>query len=376
MRTFEYRLYPNKRQEHLLNTCLEQSRLLYNEMLEAVKAHYKETGKFLWKYDLSRRFKGRGGKHVPQSTVQCLAARLDNALRRFCARKALGQKAGFPRFKPPTRWRSIQLRQWGKGRDVYLGDDGRLHVPKKLGRTIKIKLHRPLEGTPRTCYLVRRADGHWYALIVCDVPVPKPDPQDDRPDIGLDVGLINFVADSEGNTIQVPKFFRKTQRKLRIEQRKVSRRKKGSRRWQKAKQQVAKTHLKIARQRRDWLHKISKQYADKFKRIFIEDLNVAGMARSHHLSKSIYDAAWAEFFALLSYKAESAGGQVVKVPARYTSQLCSNCGCIVAKSLSTRTHVCPHCGYIEDRDVNAAKNILRLGHSLQDSTWADGPSVS
>lgn len=362
MKTFEYRLYPNKHQEQLLSACLENSRHLYNEMLEQVKAHYIETGKFLWKYSLCQRFKGRGGRHVPQTTVQCLAGRLDKALRHFCARKTLGQKVGFPRFKPATRWRSVHLRQWR--RDVYLTEDGRLHIPKKLGSIIKIKMHRPLEGTPKTCHLVYRADGHWYALIVCDIPISKPT-EDTRHDIGLDVGLINFIADSSGNTTQAPKFFRGTQRKLRIEQRTLARRKRESKRRDKTRQQIAKTHLKIKRQRRDWLHKIARRYADEYKYIFIEDLNIARMSRNHHFAKSITDAAWAEFFILLTEKAESAGGEVVKVPPQYTSQICSNCGRIVEKSLSVRTHVCPHCGYIDDRDVNAAKNILGRGTAIR-----------
>lgn len=364
MKAFEYRLYLNRQQTRLFSACLNDSRLLYNEMLEQVNAHYAETGKFLWKYSLCRRFKGRGGKHVPQTTVQCLADRLDKALRRFCARKELGQKVGFPRFKPATRWRSIQLRQWGRGRDAYLGDDGRLHVPKKLGRIIKIKMHRQLEGTPKTCHLVYRADGHWYAIIVCDVPAVRLT-QDERPSVGIDVGLINFVADSNGNTIKAPKFFRGAQRKLRIEQRTVSRRRKGSNRRGKAKQQVAKTHLKIARQRRDWLHKVARSYADKYRYIFIEDLNVAGMSRNHHLSKSITDAAWTMFFTLLTEKAEASGGKVIKVPPQYTSQICSSCGNLVGKSLSVRTHICPYCGYTDDRDVNAAKNILGRGTAIR-----------
>lgn len=364
MKTFEYRLYPSKQQCLMLDNCLAQSRLLYNEMLELVKTHHDAAKNFLWRYDLCRRFKGRGGDYVPQSTVQCLANRLDKALRAFCARKTLGQKAGFPRFKPATRWRSIQLRQWGRGKDAYLIDPGHLHVPKKLGKSIKIKMHRPLKGSPKTCHLIRRADNHWYVLIICDAPKDIIC-NDHRPNVGIDLGLINFVADSDGYTTQAPKFFTKTQRKLRVQQRTSARRKKGSNNKDKARQAIAKTHLKIARQRKDWLHNLSRDYVDKYAILFVEDLNIQGMLRNHHLAKSIGDAAWAEFLTLLSYKAENAGGEVVRVPAHYTSQLCSECGCIVSKSLSVRTHVCPHCGYMDDRDINAAKNILGRGTAIR-----------
>ncbi|MGH3087545.1 MAG: helix-turn-helix domain-containing protein [Rubrobacteraceae bacterium] len=119
-KTFEYRLFTNRSQHAKLLSTLAESRRLYNEMLEMVKTHCDETGEFLSRYDLTRRFKGRGGEHVPQTTVQTLADRLDKALKRFFRRRELGQKAGFPRFKSANRWHSIQLRQYGSGRDVFL----------------------------------------------------------------------------------------------------------------------------------------------------------------------------------------------------------------------------------------------------------------
>lgn len=126
MRAFEYRLYPTKQQEVQLTACLEDCRVLYNQMLEAVKAEYEASGKLLWKYDLGKMFKGRGGDCVPAATIQCLADRLDKALKKMLARKELGMHGGFPRFKGYLHWHSFQIRQWGKGHEVYLRDDGRL----------------------------------------------------------------------------------------------------------------------------------------------------------------------------------------------------------------------------------------------------------
>lgn len=357
MKTFEYRLYPNRAQQALLMACLIESRHLYNEMLEMTKAQYAETGKFMFRYALNAAFKGRG-ESVPASTVQTLGDRLDKALRRYLSRKETDRRAGFPRFKSANRWHSFQLRQYGNGRDTYLSEDGKhLRVPGKLGKSIKVKLHRPLEGTPKTVHLVLRADGHWYVLIVCETPAVEAQTAD-KPAIGLDVGLKVFLADSEGRTVENPRYYRKSQTALRRKQRALSRCKKGSRRRRGAARNVAKTHLKIARQRRDFLFKTAKPYADGYGLIAVEDLNVQGMARNGHLAKSIHDASWSAFLDILTDKAESAGGQVVRVAAHFTSQACSRCGAIVFKSLSVRTHICPECGYVADRDVNAARNIL------------------
>src|SRR5712692_9229034 len=275
MRTFEYRLYPNKEQSRLLMACLAASRTLYNEMLADSKAQYEQAGKFLMKYDLTARFRGRGGEHVPASTVQMLAGRLDKAFKRFFARLELGEKGGFPRFKKPNRWHSIQLRQHKT--DFQLAPDGKhLIVPKKLGMSLKIKLHRPIEGTPQTCHLVHRADGHWYALIVCETePQTVHSPSDcEHPDIGIDVGLKSFLTDSEGQTIDNPRYYRKSQRTLRRKQRTIARRKKGSRRRGIAARSTAQTHLKIKRQRRDFHYKVARQYAEHYHHIAVEQLNI------------------------------------------------------------------------------------------------------
>jgi putative transposase len=161
MRTFEYRLYPTDAQRQQLMASLKESRAIYNEMLAALQAQYETDGTFPSKYDLTARFKGRGGEIVPATTVQTLADRLSKALKRYLQLKDLGLPAGFPRFKMPNRWHSIQLRQYAPTRDVWLDEDGtHLHVLAKLGKRLKIKLHRPLVGTPVTAHLVLRADNH------------------------------------------------------------------------------------------------------------------------------------------------------------------------------------------------------------------------
>nr|HET6904943.1 transposase [Ktedonobacteraceae bacterium] len=379
MRTFEYRLFVNREQSHLLMQCLIASRNLYNEMLETVKCQYAEKGTFPTKYDLTAQFKGRGGEHVPATTVQMLADRLSKSLQRFLAAKELGiPNVGFPRFKTPNRWHSIQLRQYGTSRDAWLDADHKhLHVPAKLGKSLKLKLHRPIEGTPKTVHLVLRADGHWYALIVCETEPPTEHLPSacSHPDIGIDVGLKSFLTDSEGNTVENPRFYRTSQRTLRRKQRQVCRRKKGSHRRRKAAKNVAKTHLKINRQRRDHHFKTAKPYAEGYHRVVVEDLQITNMVKNHHLSKSIMDASWSAFLAILEAKAENAGHQVIRVNPRFTTQICSKCGELIQKSLSVRTHICTSCGYVADRDANAAKNILVKGRAFPSGTVSVGIPV-
>ncbi|MGH9552568.1 MAG: RNA-guided endonuclease InsQ/TnpB family protein, partial [Terriglobales bacterium] len=292
MRTFEYRLYPNDAQRQQLMAGLIASRAIYNEMLAALKAQYETNNTFPSQYDLTAHFKGRGGDLVPATTVQTLADRLSKALKRFLQMKDLGLPVGFPRFKTPNRWHSIQLRQYETHRDVWLDADGtHLHVPAKLGRLLKIKVHRPLVGTPVTAHLILRADGQWYALIVCETT-----PHDEfsaahheqticeHPAIGLDVGLKVFLADSEGGMVENPRYYRRGQKRLAHAQRTVCRRTKGSHRRRKATREAACQHLKISRQRRDFHFKTAKQSAERYGRICVEDLNITGMVKNHHLA--------------------------------------------------------------------------------------------
>ncbi len=378
MRTFEFRLYPTKDQSRLLMACLAESRAMYNGMLETVKAQYEQDETFPSKYDLEAAFQGQG-EHVPATTVQMLADRLSKSLKRFlAAKKHAIPGVGFPRFKQPNRWHSIQLRQYGK--DGYLHEDKKhLIVPKKLGHVLKIKLHRRVEGTPKTVHLVHRADGHWYALIVCEAePHTEHAPSEcSHPDIGIDVGLKSFLTDSEGHTVPNPRFYRTSQKTLRRKQRTMCRRKKGSHRRRKAAKSTAQTHLKIERQRRDHHCKVAKQYTERYHHIAVEDLQITNMVKNHHLSKSILDAAWSQFLAILEEKAARAGHQVIRVNPRFTTQACSHCGELIQKSLSVRTHCAPPVAmWLTVMSMPQKTFCLRPGHGLQELTYTNRCSVS
>jgi putative transposase len=231
-------------------------------------------------------------------------------------------------------------------------------VLAKIGRIV-VRWSRPLEGTPKTVTISREAHG-WYVCFSCaDVPV-QPLPETGQ-ETGIDLGIEAFATLSDGTRIFSPGWYRKAERTLKTAQRRVSRRKKGSNRRRKAVALLASAHERVRRQRQDFHHKTALQLMRENDVIYHEDLQVANMVRNHHLAKSISDAGWAAFLAILAFKAVCAGKRAVAVPPAYTSQRCSGCGAMVSKGLSVRWHSCPDCGTSLHRDHNAAKNIERAG---------------
>jgi putative transposase len=177
-----------------------------------------------------------------------------------------------------------------------------------------------------------------------------------------------LLAFSDGTLVDNPRWLRNSLKRLRVLNRKLARQKKGSTNWRQTAARIARLHGKIANQRRDFWHKMTRQLVNQYDLICIENLTLGFMTANRHLALSAHDAALGEFRNMLAYKAEEAGRQVVSVPPQYTSQLCSECGTIVTKSLNVRVHQCAACGLKIDRDVNAARNILTLGLSVCDIT--------
>jgi putative transposase len=219
-----------------------------------------------------------------------------------------------------------------------------------------VVVHRPREGQFRFARIVKRPSG-WYLQCVCTIE-PKPLPDNGKA-VGLDMGITYLVADSEGITTENPRAYKRSLERLAKAQHVLSRRVKGSKRRRKAVRNVARIHEKIANQRKDALHKVSRRYVNQYQTIVVEDLQPANMMKNHSLAQAISDSAWGMLRSYLSYKAEEAGRVVEAVPPYFTSQRCSRCGEYVQKSLSVRTHICPHCGFVADRDVNAAINIVQ-----------------
>jgi putative transposase len=282
-----------------------------------------------------------------------------------------GEKPGYPRFQGKERYNSFTYPQMGDHGGAAL--DGGILSLSKLGR-IPLRLHRPPEDTPKTVTISKEADG-WYACISCvDAPTQPLEPTGQE--TGIDVGLKMFLITADGEVVDNPRHYRKAEKQLAKAQRRVSRRKKGSNRRKKAIAQCAKRHQKVRRQRTDFHHKTALKLARQYDLIYLEDLQVRNMVRNRHLAKSISDAGWAQFRSILACKAAWAGKRVVAIPAQYTSQDCSGCGERVPKSLSVRTHICPSCGLVIDRDENAALNILRAGQARQALTQLVGAYVA
>jgi putative transposase len=372
-KTFKYKLIPTPPQERALEQVLWRCRELYNAGLEERKTAWETCHVSVTFTKQSEQLPDikevRPEYHdINAQVLQDVLHRLDKAFQAFFRRVQAGEKPGYPRFQGKRRYNSFTYPQLGEHGGAALDDSvlsrakiGHIRLAK-IGR-IRMRLHRPLEGTPKTVTIIREADG-WYACISCaEVPV-HPLPTTGR-ETGIDVGLKVFLITAEGEVVENPRHYRKAERELKKAQRRVSRRKKGSKRRRKAVQLLACKHQKVQRQRRDFHHKTALLLTQHFDTIYLEDLRVANLVRNHHLAKSISDAGWAQFRTILEGKAAYAGRRVVAVPPAYTSQDCSGCGARVEKSLSVRTHICTSCGLILDRDENAARNIQAAGQAAQ-----------
>lgn len=361
-KTYKYRLYPNKQQIEKLEQTLTTCRMLYNDALNERKTYYEKNHKGLTAFTQinslpDKKLENSYLNQVHSQILQDVFRRLDKAFQNFFRRVRQGEKPGYPRFKSANRYHSFTYPQYG---GFKLTDDG-LGL-SKIG-TIKIKLHRPLESKPKTCTIKREID-RWYACISCEVePQLKSIPLEA---IGIDMGIEHFAFLSNGQTVANPKYLRISEHKLTKAQRRLSKRRKRSKNRRKQAIQVAKVHRKIKDQRSDFLHKLSRNIVDRFSYIAIENLTIEKMLKNKYLAKSISDASWGQFINYLNYKAEEAGSQIVKVSPKDTSQLCSQCGSLVKKSLRVRVHKCPECGLILHRDHNSAIVILQraIGQGL------------
>lgn len=359
MRTFKYRIYPTKKQASILNKQLEVCRLLYNSMLESKKNAWETEKKNLSGFDLiktipARKKDNKDLKLVYADVLQNLGLRLEKAYKGFFSRVKKGEKPGFPRFKGVGRLRSMIFPRWGSGIKFK---DGKLSI-SKVGN-IKIKVHRPIEGITKTATVIKTGDD-WYISIVCDGTINKTLPKTGNV-IAIDLGIKSYITDNKGNKVENPRFFEWGQKALAKQQR------------QKNKKAARKVYKKISNRREDFIHKLSLKLIRENDIIILEDLNVNKMLVKRWCSKQIGDASWSTFTQVLEYKAESAGKQVIKVNPAYTSQTCSNCHTATPHELKDDIFKCDFCHHQEDRDINAAKNIMTLG--LQSLEFPRSPDL-
>jgi putative transposase len=350
-RAYKFRLWTNVNQERELGIALETHRRLYNSALAQRRWFYDE-------WQISRSYSDQSGwfkderesnrwfAHINFSSAQATLRRLDKAFANFFRRV----KAGYPRFKAAERFNSILFPSHGDG--IRLKGN-KLRV-QHVG-TIRVCLHREVEGTIKTLSLKREAD-KWFVVVTCDLP-DLAKVGNVLPAVGLDVGLTHFVTTSEGEKIANPRFLKEELPKLRRAQRSLARKKKRSNNRKKAKRRVARIHARVANLRREHQHKVSNDLISRYGKVAVESLNVQGMVKNRRLARAISDVGWSSFVAVLTHKVAKTGGEVVQVSPNNTSQLCSACGMKVPKTLSVRVHRCG-CGLVLDRDVNAARNIL------------------
>jgi len=363
-KTFKYRLYPTTAQADKLTWALDRCRELYNAGLQERREAYRMCGVsvgYLQQQNQLPAIKEDRPeyKQIGSQVLQDVLRRLDKAFAAFFRRVKEGHpKPGYPRFKGRYRYNSLTFTQAGWKMDT------RLHL-SGVG-ALRVKMHRPIEGVVKTVTIKRDVD-HWYVMFSCEVDV-KPGPIQDKPAVGIDMGLEYYATMSDGTHIENPRYYRKMQATLARRQRVMERRGKGGKNRGKAGVLVRKAHRKIANQRTDMQHKAARRIIETYGAVAVEDLNIAGMVQNHHLAKSISDAAWGQFIAILRSKAASAGSLVIAVNPSGTSQLCSGCGAAPErpKTLADRWHTCMACGLSIQRDVNSACNILgRAGLARQ-----------
>jgi putative transposase len=299
---------------------------------------------------------------IYSQVLQDVARRVKVTFDRFLKGDSKVKRSGRPRFKPRSRYRTFTYPQIKDG----CLQDNLINLPM-FGK-VKVILHRSIPDgfKVKTASITKKADGYYVTLSLEDSTVPEIKPDFNPNKItGIDVGLKEFLTNSEGETVAIPQHYRKAQKRLRVIQKRVSRRKKGSNRRQKAVKQLGCQYKKVADKRKDFHFKTANNLLKIYDVIAVEDLNVKGLARTR-LAKSVLDAGWSSFLSILTNKAVKAGLLVIPVSAHNTSQDCSNCGEKVPKKLHIRWHDCPHCGCSLDRDHNAAINIKNraVGHPV------------
>lgn len=355
LKAFKYRLYPTKSQATKINQNIGCARLVYNLMLDAKTKHYEATKKTLHITPASFKTDKAFLKSVDSLALANAQINLEQAYRNFFKNP---EHFGFPQFK--SKKHSRLSYKTNNQKDSIRFDGNRLKLPK-VGY-VKIIEHRPHDGEIKSVVVSHERSGEYYASVLCEVKQTQQLPKTDK-HVGIDLGLHDFIVCSDGQRVQTPKFFRKAEQKLARRQRAFTKTVKDSKNHEKLRIKVAKCHQKIKNQRKDFLQKLSTKLISENQVISLEDLSVKGMEANHCISKSVADASFSMFVAMLEYKAEWYGKTIVKIDRFYPStQICSGCGfqnkdIRGMKCLKVREWMCPCCGEVHNRDLNASRNI-------------------
>ena len=358
--SYKYQAYPGQVTETRLNVALDTCRWLYNKLLEECN-DARACGTPLKKMETQARIvtlkdENPALKEVYSKVLQMVNYTLWSNITALSQTKKRGSKIGKLRFKSASRYRTLNYNQSG----FKIDREHQNITFSKIG-TVRFKMHRPYVGKVKGILITRSGD-RWYVIIQAEQDVSEP--KGEGRSVGIDVGLNSYCVDSDGRVVENPRFYEQSLVKIKKLQQSVSRKKRYSNNWKKAKSRLNKTYEHIFNQRNDFLHKLSCQYVDTYATICVENIDVRNLKEKGSntgMHRSIHSVAWGRFFSYLSYKAESVGTKLIKVNPRNTTQMCSNCGKIVKKTLSNRVHECPYCGFVANRDYNAAVNICRIG---------------
>lgn len=357
-KTFKFRIFPSKAQVRKLESTLDICRELYNSALQERRDAWNLNRINISNQDQEKQLpeikKIREDLNLVYSQVlQNVLKRVDRSFQNFFNRVKRKEKAGFPRFQGKSRYNSFTFKQSG-----FSLDNGKLTL-SKIGK-VKIKLHRQIIGKVKTLTISRDSCGKWFACFSVETKEEMLEPTNKA--VGIDCGLAIFAKFSDETEVDNPRFFRESEKRLAKAQRNLSAQIKGSKERRKKQKVVAKIHARIRNKRHNFTHELSRFLVNSYDVIVFEKLKVLNMMQNHCIAKSIVDASWNQLIEQTRYKAENAGKTMIQVNPAHTSQTCSNCGhCEKANRQTQSDFVCVKCHHTENADLNAAKNILRLG---------------